>query len=124
MAITSLNDIKKIANPEIEISGWNKDKFTCKLRRISMLDLLSKGKIPNSLLGAAQELFEGKKKANKDDNIKEIAQIIDIFVQASLVEPSLKELESVGVSLTDTQKIDIFNYCTQGVQNLTPSNKK
>lgn len=124
MSITNLDQIKKIAIPEVEISGWNGEAFKCRLKRVSMLDLLSKGKIPNSLLGAAQELFEGKKKENKENNLKEISQIIDIFAKNSLVEPTIEELENINVTLTDNQKIEIFNYCTEGLKNLSPSDKK
>lgn len=47
--VTSLEYIKKIAEgSEIEIIGWEDDvKFVCKLKRVSMLNLVSSGAIPN-----------------------------------------------------------------------------
>ncbi|MFD3158694.1 esterase (plasmid) [Haloimpatiens sp. FM7330] len=124
MAVTTLDKIKEIATPEVKLSGWNGETFVCRLKRVSMLDLLSKGKIPNSLLGAASELFQGKRQPSENGDIKEIAQIIDIFAENALVEPTVEDLNEIGVNLTDNQKIEIFNYCTEGIKKLTPSDKK
>jgi len=119
MAVTTLTSIKKLISQEVEIHGWDETPFICKLKRLSILNLAGKGKIPNELLSTASNLFDGKK-GEKNDNtdLKAMANLIDIVCNEALVEPTMDELAGIGAELTDEQKMDIFNYTQTGVKKL------
>ena len=118
MAVTTLTSIKKLISQEVEIHGWDETPFVCKLKRLSILNLAGKGKIPNELLSTASDIFEGKSKKDSAVDLKAMANLIDIIVEEALVEPTMDELASIGAELTDEQKMDIFNYTQSGVQKL------
>lgn len=131
LKVTSIEELKKFANGEIvELPGFVADKpFCVRLKRVSMLSLCKAGKIPNTLLVKANELFSGgvPKVANvgiKDEGMmEELFDIMTIICKESLVEPSYKELEENGIELTDEQQMAIFSYTQRGVQSLEPFRK-
>lgn len=87
-----------------------------------MLALAKSGKIPNSLLETANELFTGSvgSKSNKKDpvTLKEIFGILDIICEACFLEPTYKEIKEAGMELTDDQLMFVFNYSQTGVKAL------
>lgn len=93
--------------------------FVARLKRPSMLVLIKSGKIPNSLLGQAQNLFAGNQ-ANPDEenSMNDLFEIMDILAEASFIEPTYKELKDNGIELTDQQLFFLFNYSQQGVKAL------
>jgi hypothetical protein len=90
------------------------------LRRPSLLVLMKTGKIPNTLLNTASELFEGKSKAStaEPESISKMYDVMNIIAEASLVSPTFEEIKNAGIQLTDEQLIAIFNYSQRGVQGL------
>lgn len=118
--VTSREQALAKAVREVEIIGWDDEPFVCRLRTISLMKLASQGKIPNSLLGVAVQLFKGKDKKEDDskDAIKkmgEMSNLIDLLCQQTMVEPTFEE---VGEYLTDEQKSEIFQYSQGGVKAL------
>lgn len=127
MAVTSLEQIKNQACKEVQIQGFEKGEFiTLRLKSMSLLGLVSSGKIPNQLMGTAVELFEGKqgsKKGKKEDNgagMQRMAEIVDIICKNAMLEPTYEE---AGEYLNDIQKLEIF-YFTQGGINSLESFRK
>ena len=97
--------------------------FVARLCRPSMLKLIKSGKIPNSLLNQATSLFangasaltsNGKNAATADD----LFDVIDVVVDAALLEPTYDEIKSVGMELSDDQMMAIFSYTQRGVKAL------
>lgn len=121
--VTDLEYIKNISNgQEVELSGWEEGiPFVCKLKRISMLNLVAKGKVPNPLLPAVMNLFDGKKEKVNKVTAKEMTDIIELFCKETLVEPQYKEVSDY---LTDLQRTEIFNYAQGGVRQLEKFRKK
>lgn len=120
MPVTSLEDLKKIAEgQEVELLGWREEPFVCKLKRPSMLGLVANGEIPNPLLNAAYILFNGAKTTKDVINMKEQKELLTIMAKAAMVEPTYAELEEIGLELTDTQLLEIYNYTQIGVKALT-----
>lgn len=120
MAVTSLEDLKKIAEgQEVELLGWGEEPFVCKLKRPSMLGLVANGEIPNPLLNAAYILFNGAKTTKDVINMKEQKELLTIMARGAMVEPTYAELEEIGLELTDTQLLEIYNYTQIGVKALT-----
>lgn len=115
--VTDLDYIKKISQgTEIELTGWEKDiPFVCKVKRVSMLGLVSLGKIPNPLLGPVMALFDGDKQKINKINAKEMSDIIEVFCKNTLLEPSYEQVKEV---LTDQQRTELFNYAQGGVVQL------
>lgn len=122
--VTKIADILKWSNGEIvEIPGWKSDE-PCyfRLTRPSMLALAKAGRIPNSLLARASELFakgSGSFASNDTEVLAESFDVLRAIASASMLEPKLSELDEAGVSLTDEQLIAIFNYSQNGVSKLS-----
>lgn len=92
-----------------------------RMKRPSLLDLISQGKIPNPLAGTANSLFmDGSKGLNKADakQMKELTDILHIFCETSFVEPTYSEMKEVGFELTDEQLMFVFNYIQAGTKAL------
>lgn len=118
MEVTSLEELKQIAQGEvISLPGFVIDKpFNARVKRISLLGLVQKGVIPNSLLSAANELFYGKNSNNKNVDMKEISNVMIILAESALVEPSADQLREMDLSLTDEQIVALFNYTQKGLK--------
>lgn len=97
--------------------------FIARVTRPSLPVLIKKGKIPNSLLNQATSLFaNGASALNTNGknatNLSELFDIIDAIVDAALLEPTLSEIRSVGMELTDDQLMAIFSYTQKGIKAL------
>lgn len=121
---TSITKLNAYANGQIvELPPFAEGQpFFARIRRPSMLALAKSGKIPNSLLETANELFTGSvgSKSNKKDpvTLKEIFGILDIICEACFLEPTYKEIKEAGMELTDDQLMFVFNYSQTGVKAL------
>lgn len=100
--------------------------FYARLRRPSLLALTKSGKIPNSLLTTATNLFNGKGANNDDteDVLPKMFDVLDTLCEAAFVEPTFEGMKKAGVELTDDQIIAVFNYTQQGVKALEPFRKE
>jgi len=120
MAVTSIEDLKKIAEgQEVELIGWGEEPFVCKLKRPSMLGLVANGDIPNPLLNVAYILFNGVKTTKDVINMKEQKELLTIMAKAAMVDPTYDDLEKIGLELTDAQLLEIYNYTQIGIKALT-----
>lgn len=123
LSITSISDLQKYKKGTVvRLPDFAEGQpFVARLRRPSMLVLAKQGKIPNALLNAAGELFsKGGSGLDTDDNdmLSQVYDICRIICEASLLEPTLEEIESVGIELSDEQMMAIFNYTQTGVKAL------
>lgn len=117
MKVTSLEEIKNQNTEIIELSPFaGEQPVNVRVRKLSILGLCSKGVIPNPLLGAARQLFYKDRVAEID--LKQYGDVIDIICNNTLVEPSVDQLNSIGVSLTDEQKFELYSYSQGGVEAL------
>lgn len=120
--VTNIDDLRRMAEGEIIPLPQFREgiPFNARVKRVSLLNLIRKNVIPNQLLSAAEELFYGKQ-SSKGVDMKDITNIMFIMAENALVEPSIKELEDVGLELTDEQIVALFNYTQEGVKSLIPS---
>lgn len=121
--VTTLNDLEAYSQGQVvELPPFAEGMpFVARLRRPSMLAMMKSGKIPNTLLSAANALFAGTTPttAKNDENAyKEVFDVIEILVESSLLSPTLEDLKLAGVELTDDQLMFIFNYAQRGVKAL------
>lgn len=125
LKVTNIEDLKKMSECDvIELPRFKKEiPFVVKVKRVSLLNLVRKGVIPNKLLSAAEELFYGKQ-ASKGVDLAQLTNVMFIMAENALVEPSIKDLQEVGLELTDQQLVALFNYTQEGVQDLESFREK
>ncbi|KEH98251.1 hypothetical protein [Clostridium massiliodielmoense] len=120
LKVTSIEELKRMALPDIiELPPFKEEiPFVAKVKRVSLLNLVQKGVIPNALLSAAEELFYGKE-SSKGVDMQQMSKVMAIMAESTLVEPSIKDLKQVNLELTDEQLITLFNYSQQGLKGLS-----
>lgn len=128
LKITSIAELKKASSGEIvELPAFTEDTtFFARLKRPSMLGMVAKGTIPNTLLTRTQEMFLGSTDENGHreydiedaELMKDMYRVLDLVAQESFVEPAYRELEENDISLTDEQLMFVFNYVQAGVEKL------
>lgn len=120
---TSIQDLISYSQGQIvKLPDFSEGQpFYARLRRPSILSLMSNGKIPNSLVITANRLFNGKGMDDRNENsMSEVLQLLEVICESAFVEPSYKELKEAGVHLTDQQYMAVFNYTQEGVKALEP----
>lgn len=122
--VTSLEELAEYrSGTVVELPPFGPGQpFVARLRRPSMMALAKAGKIPNTLLDAANNLFFGANNQKKYDqnSLKQIFDVIDVLCEASFVEPKYSDLKSMGIELSDDQYMFLFNFTQQGVNALRP----
>ena len=124
--VTSIEELKSYLTEGelVRLPDFAEGKpFYAKLKRPSMMYLAKSGKIPNSLLDSAGDLFQNGKieqRPGKSDPeaLTKMFEIVDIICEASFVEPTYKQLVENEIELTDEQYMAIFNYSQIGVKSL------
>ena len=129
IAITSASDLQSYAaGTVIRLPDFAEGQpFVARVRRPSMLVLAKTGKIPNTLLSAAGELFAkggGGLDADNDKMLSDMYDIMHIICESALIQPTLSEIESAGLFLSDDQMMAIFNYSQAGVKALESFRKE
>lgn len=123
MHITTVSDLQSYAaGTVVRFPDFGDGQpFVARVRRPSMLVLAKQGKIPNSLLTTAGELFAkggGGLDSDNENMLGDMYNIMDIIATAALVQPTMDEIKSVGLELSDDQMMAIFNYSQTGVKAL------
>jgi len=123
MTPTSLHDLQTYAKGVlIRFPDFAEGQpFIARVKRPSLLVLAKSGKIPNTLMNAAGDLFtKGGEGMDADDEnmLANMYDIMKIVCESALIEPTLKEIESAGLTLCDDQMMEIFNYTQAGVKAL------
>jgi hypothetical protein len=128
MTVTSLNDLRAYsAGVPVRFPDFAQGQpFIARVRRPSMLALAKLGKIPNTLLAAASELFSkgGKGVSSDEKTLADMYEICRIICEASLIQPTLRDIEEAGLSLSDEQLMSIFSYTQVGVKALETFRKE
>lgn len=119
MELTSLDKLKEISKGQIiKLTGFDEEPFVARLKRPSFLNMVSNGTIPNELLNAAYIVFNGAKTSKDIISMKEANELYKLVAKSALVEPTLEQLEEIGLELTDEQLIEIFNFTQVGIKAL------
>jgi hypothetical protein len=123
LVVTSFDDLRKYAQGAVvELPPFASGQpFVARLKRPSMMGMVKTGKIPNSLLTRANELFTsgaGGLDPEENELMAEMFDIFELMAKESLVSPSYDELKEIGLELTDDQLMFLFNYAQSGVKAL------
>lgn len=129
MNITSITDLHRYASGTVvRFPDFAEGQpFIARVRRPSMLVLAKSGKIPNTLLTTASELFAKGGAALDSDDKNMLSNFYDtcrIICEAALIQPTLAEIEGAGMFLSDDQLMAIFNYTQTGVKALNSFRKE
>lgn len=119
ISITSIDTLKRYANGAIvELPAFAEDEpFVVRLGRPSLMTMAAQGKIPNTLMSIVTKMFFGKA-SDASVDLKQWHQVMEIFAEACLIEPTYQQILDAGISLTDEQYISIFNYCQSGIKGV------
>ncbi len=126
MQITSLEQLQQIKQTEIvELPSFEDGTpLIVEIKKPNMMQLLTSGKIPNTLLSVATEMFNGKTekvmgKASTDiKTLKELVGMMEVLAEASLVNPSYKDIKKANIQLTENQLMSLLIYSQGGVKAL------
>lgn len=104
----------------VELPSFSPDThFVARLKRPSLLALVKSGRIPNTLLNTANDLFSNGTLDTKDPKaLDNLFNVLESICESAFVEPTYKELKDAGIELTDDQLLFVFNYTQQGVKAL------
>lgn len=121
LQVTSITDLQSYSKGTVvRFPDFGENQpFVARVRRPSLLILAKSGKIPNTLLSTANKLFTGDSDTNVNENmLSDTYDVCRIICEASLISPTLKEIEDAGMKLSDDQMMAIFNYAQAGARAL------
>lgn len=123
MHITTVSDLQSYAQGTVVRfpDFGDGQPFVARVRRPSLLVLAKQGKIPNKLLVTAGELFSkggGGLDSDNENMLGDMYNIMEIVATAALIQPSMEEIRSANIELSDDQMMAIFNYTQTGVRAL------
>lgn len=127
MNVTNITDLQSYAQGTVvRFPDFAEGQpFVARVRRPSMLVLAKQGKIPNTLLNAAGELFsKGGVNSANENMLGDMYDICEIICEASLVQPTFQQIKEAGMALSDDQVMAIFNYTQVGVKALESFRKE
>lgn len=121
--LETLKNIKKTQVVELP-SFDDGTPFIVEVKRPNLMNLISANKIPNNLLNVAMLMFKTgvggvATKATEDvKTLKELASLMQVVAESSLVTPSYQFLKENEIELTEAQLVEMLNYMQGGVQAL------
>ena len=126
MQITSLEQLQAIKQTEIiELPAFEDGTpLNVEVKKPNMMQLIAAGKIPNTLLSSAMEMFNGKagekmqRAADNVGDLKDLVGMMNVIAEASLVNPTYKQIKELGIDLTDNQLMGLLMYSQGGLKAL------
>lgn len=133
--VTNLEQLRKIrTTEEVELPPFvDGTPFTAELKKVSLIDMVKRGKVPNPILSSMMTVTdkdtkpkakgESKNEHNvataMNENTAETFTFMQDVAEECLVNPSYKDIAENGVSLTDAQIMSIFSYAMSGTVTLS-----
>lgn len=123
MRVTSLEELKAYAKGQlVALPPFAEGQpFVVRLIRPSLTDMIADGTIPNPLIQSASTLFmKGANKINSSNtqDMKSFVELMEAICTKALVEPTMADIASAGLRLTDEQKSAIMGYVQYGAKAL------
>jgi hypothetical protein len=132
MSVVDLELLKQVNKTEIiELPAfYDGTPFVAEVKRPNLMNLITANKIPNTLLNAAMSMFKGgvggaaSEAMENSKTLKELAELMNVIAENTLVNPSHSWLKENGLELTEDQLVEILNYMQGGVKALTSFRNK
>ena len=126
MQVTSLEQLKNIKITDIVNLGKFEDgtELIAEVKKPNLMQLMVEGKVPNTLMPTAMGMFKSgsgelvNKAIDDVDSLKDLVGMMEVFAEASLVNPSYAQIKEIGLSLTEKQLIGILQFTQGGVKAL------
>ena len=126
MQVTSLEQLKNIKITDIVDLGPFEDgtNLIAEVKKPNLMQLMVEGKVPNTLMPTAMGMFKNgsgelvNKAIDDVDSLKDLVGMMEVFAEASLVNPSYSQMKEIGLSLTENQLIGILQFAQGGVKAL------
>lgn len=138
MSIISVEKFKELAFQTIKLTPFpgSDEPIEVRVKATGIMNLLSNGKLPNTLMSTVNEVFNGSKDIGLDkskgisdaqkqeltdkltgggSNMADMAEMLRVFAAETLVEPTFDE---IGDLLTDQQLNDLFDYSMGGLDKI------
>lgn len=123
MAIISAEEFRSKSMAVIDIPGFDEgETFEIRVKKLSIVGLMSSGKIPNTLMKIVKDAFEGIKSSqdsNNDSDVMDkagdIGKLLDIVCKEAMVEPKFDEVSDI---MNDAQKLAVFQFTQGGVEQV------
>lgn len=124
MAIITAEQFRNKAVSIIPIPGFDEgETFEIRVKKLSIVGLMSSGKIPNSLMQVVKDAFAGiKSTANQEDaessimdKAGDIGKLLDIVCKEAMLEPRFEDIKDV---MNDAQKLAVFQFTQGGVEEV------
>lgn len=131
--VTSIEELRKVKMTVIEELPPFDDgtPFVAELKKPNMMALITSGSIPNTLLTVTMDMFvKGKgnevtsKAAQDPKALTEMVKLLDVLAEVCLVNPTMEELRSEGIELTENQNMALMMFAQGGVKSLESFRKK
>ena len=125
MAIITAEQFRAKSVAIISIPGFDPgETFEIKVRKLSLVGLISSGKIPNSLMKVVKDAFAGIKSSADDedesavmDKAGEIGKLMNIVCKEAMLEPTFDDVKDV---MNDAQMLAVFQFTQGGVEEVKP----
>ena len=126
MQVTSLEQLKNIKVTDIVNLGCFEDgtELIAEVKKPNLMQLMVEGKVPNTLMSTAMGMFKNgsgeivNKAIDDVDSLKDLVGMMQVFAEASLVNPTYAQIKEIGLSLTEKQLIGILQFAQGGVKAL------
>lgn len=126
MQVTSLEQLKNIKVTDVVNLGCFEDgtELIAEVKKPNLMQLMVEGKVPNVLMSTAMGMFKNGsgelvEKAIEDvDSLKDLVGMMEVFAEASLINPTYAQIKDVGLHLTENQLIGILQFAQGGVKAL------
>lgn len=121
LKVTTIEELKKYKDGAVvELPPFAEGQpFVVRLKRPSVMEMVSSGKIGNALAAIATEIFmESTVDDKRDDMLSKMREVFIEVAKAEMVEPTYNDVVECGVELTDEQLMFLYNYSQQGVNAL------
>lgn len=124
MAIITAEQFRNKSVSIIQIPGFDEGEiFEIKVKKLSIVGLMSSGKIPNSLMQVVKDAFSGIKSQSTEndadasimDKAGEIGKLLDIVCAEAMLEPAFDDIKDV---MNDAQKLAVFQFTQGGVEQV------
>lgn len=121
--------------PEMTLEQWRQSRLVetvlpsglpVVLRRISLMDLMGQGEIPETLMGFVELSMKSEKEevAVEAKHLPAVMQAMGVFAQAVLVRPGVADEPSdTAITLDELDYGDrefIFDLLNEGIRGVTP----
>lgn len=124
MAIITAEQFRDKSKAIISIPGFDPgETFEIRVKKLSIVGLMSSGKIPNPLMKVVKDAFAGIKSSSDADGADndaslmdkagEIGKLLDIVCREAMLEPAFEDVKDV---MNDAQKLAVFQFTQGGVE--------